>query len=106
MDLSVLHIGVIVIFIIENVESNQMLERKSSNIDEIDAMASTIRAKYQQLKMMKARDYKRNSFKKSSGLFETAQELEIEQEIFELGKVLKRKLKNILNEDQMKNLMF
>ena len=41
---------------------------------------------------MKARDYKRSSFKKSSGLFETAQELKIEQEIYELGKVLNRNL--------------
>ena len=55
---------------------------------------------------MKARDYKRSSFKKSSGLFETAQELKIEQEIYELGKVLNRKLKNIINENQMKNLIF
>ena len=106
MDLSLWHIGVIFICIIDNVEPNQMLKSKRSNIDEIDAMASTIRAKFQQLKMMKARDYKRSSFKKSSGLFETAQELKIEQEIYELGKVLNRKLKNIINENQMKNLIF
>ena len=106
MDLSLLHIGVILICIIDSVDPNQMLESKCSNIDEIDAMASSIRAKYQQLKMMKARDYKSSSFKKSSGLFETAQELKIEQEIFELGKVLKRKLKSILSEDQMKYLKY
>ena len=97
MDLSLWHIGVIFICIIDNVEPNQMLKSKRSNIDEIDAMASTIRAKFQQLKMMKARDNKNSSSDKRSELFETVQELEVEQEIFQLGKVLKRKLKNILN---------
>ena len=51
--------------------------------------------------MMKARDNKNSSSDKRSELFETVQELEIEQEIFQLGKVLKRKLKNILNGDQI-----
>ena len=106
MDLSLLHIGVILICIIDNVESSPMPEVNINNIEDIDTIVSSIRAKYQQLKMMKARDNKNSSSNKRSDLFKTVQELEIEQEIFQLGKVLKRKLKNILNEDQIEYLKF
>ena len=106
MELSLLHIGVIVICIIDNVKSSPITEGNINNIEEIDAIVSSIRAKYQQLKMMKARNNKNSSSNKRSDLSKIVQELEIEQEIFQLGKVLKRKLENILNEDQIKYLKF
>ena len=106
MELSLLHIGVIVICIIDNVKSSPITEGNINYIEEIDAIVSSIRAKYQQLKMMKARNNKNSSSNKRSDLSKIVQELEIEQEIFQLGKVLKRKLENILNEDKIKYLKF
>ena len=106
--------GFILFLTASNGEANQPQEKTNSTEGEIDEMVRQLIAMTQELRLLKAEEhgnvaYNENediSSQNSPSLLVMAKEIKVEQKILELGEKLKKHLKTVLSENEMKKIDF